>query len=72
MWHGIQAWLAAGKSDSNCNDGNPAAGWGNPPGVKWTTFPSGVFAGFVSVLTGSHGTTAAGRKTIGARAQTLG
>jgi hypothetical protein len=44
MWHGIQAWLAAGKSDSNCIDGNAAAGYGNPPGAKWTTFPSGVFA----------------------------
>ena len=43
MWQGIKAWTAQGHSSADCLDGNAAAGYGNPPGAKWTTFPSGVF-----------------------------
>ena len=43
MWQGIRQWIADGHASSNCDDGNPAAGYGNPPGARWTTFPGGVF-----------------------------
>jgi hypothetical protein len=48
MWHGIMAYLAAhpiyagGSSDIDTK-GYASAGYGNPPGSQWTSFPAKVW-----------------------------
>jgi hypothetical protein len=42
MWHGVKTYLAA-HPGGTCSDGDAADGYGNPPGAKWTAFPSAVF-----------------------------
>jgi hypothetical protein len=38
MWNGVQQYLSQ-NAGGTCQDGNAAAGWGNPPGSRWTTIP---------------------------------